>query len=219
MNGVVKTFARGLPTDLIIKDLSSNSRHLLELNGLLRIKLGKIDIYSFYELLPMAPLKSSVVERHSVLLNLLTEIEQIGLDADHRAMCRPVDRNDFIYETIAQRIMSIMNRQLDMTQYSKDLTDMTNAFASRQIEHITVLTKDLHESTAGANMPPTFSTFIQQALNLHISDQAALQHDHGLEEILKSLPMHNIKNFMESVQAKTRKAEHFERGMSMCDRS
>jgi len=28
-------------------------------------------------------------------------------------MCRPPDRNDFIYETIAQRIISIMNRQID----------------------------------------------------------------------------------------------------------
>lgn len=206
MNSVVKTFARGLPTDLIIKDLSSNSRHLLELDGLLRVKLGKIDIYSFYELLPMAPLKSPVVERHSALLNLPNEIEQIGLDADHRAMCRPVDRNDFIYETIAQRIMSIMNRQLDKTQYSKDLTEMTNAFASRQIENISILTKDLHESAAGAKMPPAFSTFIQQTLNMHISDQAALQYDHGLEEILKSLPMQKIKGFVECVQSIMKRA-------------
>lgn len=59
IGGVVKTlFAR--PADLIIKDLSSNSRHLLELDGLLRVKLGKIDIYSFYELLPMGPLKNPV---------------------------------------------------------------------------------------------------------------------------------------------------------------
>lgn len=206
INGVVKTVARGLAADLIIKDLSSNSRHLLELDGLLRMKLGKIDIYSFYELLPLSPLKSPVVERHSALLNIPSEVEQIGLDADHRAMCRPVDRNDFIYETIAQRIMSIMNRQLDKTQYSKDLTDMTNALASRQIEHISILTKDLHESAAGVNMPPMFSSFIQQSLNLHMSDQAALQHEHGLEEILKSLPTHKMKGFVESVQSIMKRA-------------
>lgn len=147
-----------------------------------------------------------MVERHSALLNLPSEIEQIGLDADHRAMCRPVDRNDFIYETIAQRIMSIMNRQLDKTQYSKDLTDMTNAFASRQIEHISILTKGHHESAAGASMPPTFSAFIQQTLNLHISDQAALQHDHALEEVLKSVMMHKIKDFVESVQSIMKRA-------------
>lgn len=201
INGVVKTFARGAPADLIIKDLSSNSRHLLELDGLLRVKLGKIDIYSFYELLPLSPLKSPVVERHSALLNVPSEVEQIGLDADHRAMCRPVDRNDFIYETIAQRIMSIMNRQLDKTQYSKDLTDMTNALASRQIEHISNLTQNLHESATGVDVPPILATFIQQTLNFHMGDQAALQHEHGLEEILKSLPTHKMKGFVESVQS------------------
>lgn len=55
---------------------------------------------------------SQVVERHSALLNLPSELEQIGLEADHRQMCRPPDRNHFIYETIAQRILSIMNRQI-----------------------------------------------------------------------------------------------------------
>lgn len=55
---------------------------------------------------------SRVVERHSSLLNLPSELEQIGLEADHRQMCRPPDRNHFIYETIAQRILSIMNRQI-----------------------------------------------------------------------------------------------------------
>lgn len=55
---------------------------------------------------------SQVVERHSALLNIPSELEQIGLEADHRQMCRPPDRNDFIYETIAQRILSIMNRQI-----------------------------------------------------------------------------------------------------------
>lgn len=55
---------------------------------------------------------SQVVERHSALLNLPSELEQIGLEADHRQMCKPPDRNHFIYETIAQRILGIMNRQI-----------------------------------------------------------------------------------------------------------
>ena len=50
-------------------------------------------------------------------MNLPSELEQIGLEADHRQMCRPLDRNDFIYETIAQRIISIMNRQIDKGKY------------------------------------------------------------------------------------------------------
>lgn len=206
MNSVVKTFARVLPTDLIIKDLSSNSRHLLELDGLLRVKLGSIDIYSFYELLPMGPLKNPVVERHSALLNLPSEIEQIGLDADHRAMCKPLDRNDFIYETIAQRIMSIMNRQLGKTQYSQDLMEMSNAFASRQMEHISFLTKELHEGTAEDGLPPMFATLIQQTVNLHIKDPGAAPQAHGLDEILKSLPLHKMKSFVESVQSIIKRA-------------
>jgi hypothetical protein len=59
VSGVLKPLI-GRPADIIIKDLSSNSRHLQELDQLLRFTLGKIDIYSFYELLPMSPLKKPV---------------------------------------------------------------------------------------------------------------------------------------------------------------
>lgn len=44
----------------VVKDLASNSRHLMMLDQELRFKLGRIDIYSFYELRPMVPLKSLV---------------------------------------------------------------------------------------------------------------------------------------------------------------
>lgn len=56
---VVKSLL-GRSADAIIEDLSSNSRHLLELDQLLRFKLAKIDIYSFYELLPLEPLSRPV---------------------------------------------------------------------------------------------------------------------------------------------------------------
>jgi len=52
-----------LPPDEIVKDLASNSRHLLELDQLLRFRLGSIDIYSFYELLPVPGLKTPVRDR------------------------------------------------------------------------------------------------------------------------------------------------------------
>lgn len=56
---------------------------------------------------------SQVVERHSALLNIPSEYEQIGLEADHRQMCKPPDRSHPIYETIAQRVITIMNRQIE----------------------------------------------------------------------------------------------------------
>ncbi|ROW16366.1 hypothetical protein VPNG_02765 [Cytospora leucostoma] len=103
----------GRPANIVIKDLSRNSRHLQELDQLLRFKLAKIDIYSFYELLPMNPTKSPIVEKHLAVLNMPSELEQIGLDADHRQMCKPSDRHHVIYETIIQRILSVMDRQID----------------------------------------------------------------------------------------------------------
>lgn len=59
ISDVVKSLL-GRSSDAIIEDLSSNSRHLLELDQLLRFKLAKIDIYSFYELLPLNPLSRPV---------------------------------------------------------------------------------------------------------------------------------------------------------------
>ena len=59
ISDVVKSLL-GRSADTIIEDLSSNSRHLLELDQLLRFKMAKIDIYSFYELLPLNPLSRPV---------------------------------------------------------------------------------------------------------------------------------------------------------------
>ena len=44
----------------VVRSLVSNSSHLLELDGLLRFRLAKVDIYSFYELLPMKMMKKPV---------------------------------------------------------------------------------------------------------------------------------------------------------------
>lgn len=141
LSGVVKSL---LPfqANAVVKDLASNSRHLMMLDQELRFKLGRIDIYSFYELRPMVPLKNlvscftidlltcrkltsmQVVDMQSALLNLPSELEQIPLDADHRAMCKPADRNDFIYESITKRIISIMNRQI-----SKSRSSISNHFS------------------------------------------------------------------------------------------
>lgn len=61
----------GRSADAVIQDLSSNSRHLLELDQLLRFKLAKIDIYTFYELLPLQPLSRPVGAETSGPMKLL----------------------------------------------------------------------------------------------------------------------------------------------------
>ncbi|KAK3327045.1 hypothetical protein B0T19DRAFT_420664 [Cercophora scortea] len=217
---VLNTVAKSVlirPSDAIVKDLATNSRHLLELDQLLRFKLGTIDIYSFYELRPMGAMRKPVVERHSALLNLPSEIEQIGLEADHRQMCKPPDRFDFIYETIAQRIITIMNRQIEREKYSNDLIEMTNNFADRHMEHITTLLAHLWSSNTqspsptdaesdGANLASSSFTTGSTSTSSH-TNMNHMQAAHELitpvnllTEMLKSLPLSKIKICVETIQ-------------------
>ncbi|POS78528.1 hypothetical protein DHEL01_v203086 [Diaporthe helianthi] len=204
---VVKSLL-GRSADAVLQDLSSNSRHLLELDQLLRFKLARIDIYSFHELLPLKPLSRPVVERHSALLNISTELEQIGLEADHRQICKPPDRNHFIYETIAQRILSIMNRQIHKAQYASDLVEMTNNFASRHMEHISVLTKQLHECQIGSDLTPIVS-ILQGSVSLQVShtEGSVKRPVSGFEDVLKSLPINEIKSFVNGIQTLMERAK------------
>ena len=80
ISDVVKSLL-GRSADTIIEDLSSNSRHLLELDQLLRFKLAKIDIYSFYELLPLKPLSRPVS-------NKLSRLCATNRDSLHATGCR-----------------------------------------------------------------------------------------------------------------------------------
>ncbi|KAK2601064.1 hypothetical protein N8I77_010538 [Diaporthe amygdali] len=218
ISDVVKSLVGG-SADAIIEDLSSNSRHLLELDQLLRFKLAKIDIYSFYELLPLRPLSRPVVERHSALLNIPSELEQIGLEADHRQMCRPPDRNDFIYETIAQRILSIMNRQIHKAQYASDLVEMVNNFASKHMDHIAVLTKQMHECQVGSELTPMIVA-LQHTVSLHVSHSKGLEETpaSGFEEVLKSLQVHEIKSFVDGIQRLMERAKSLQDLILMTER-
>ncbi|KUI73098.1 Protein SERAC1 [Cytospora mali] len=200
VSGVLKPLL-GRPANTVIKDLSSNSRHLQELDQLLRFRLAKIDIYSFYELLPMSPMKEPIVERHSALLNIPSEIEQIGLEANHRQMYKPPDRNHFIYETITQRIVSVMNKQIDKEQYTNDLMEMTNKLAEKQMEHTLELTKELHESQTYPNATPVVAIF-QQTLSFHVNRtmEPVPPQTNGFEELLKSLPTHKVKILVDGIQ-------------------
>ncbi|KAK7743881.1 hypothetical protein SLS53_003902 [Cytospora paraplurivora] len=172
VSAVLKTLL-GRPADIVIKDLSRNSRHLQELDQLLRFKLAKIDICSFYELLPMNPAESP-----------------IGLDADHRQMCKHSDRHHVLYETIAQRILN----------YSNELLAMTNKFAAKQMDHILALTTELHEGQTDSNLTSMFISrqVSGDLLSQTIEPQAV--HTHGFEEVLKSLPIHQVEMFVNGVQ-------------------
>ncbi|KAJ4413664.1 hypothetical protein N0V82_008393 [Gnomoniopsis sp. IMI 355080] len=94
-------------------------------------------------------------------------------------------------------------------QYSEELIGMTNAFASRQIEHISLLTKELHEGTAGESMPPTFTALIQQTVSLHMRSPEGPTDDYGLEGMLKLVPLHKTKSFVENLQVIMRRANSF----------
>ncbi|KPM46403.1 Nonribosomal peptide synthetase 12 [Neonectria ditissima] len=194
LNTVVKTLFRRAP-DAIVQDLSANSRHLLELDQLLRFRLGKIDIYSFYELKPMGSLKTPVVEKHSALLNLPSEIEQIGLDANHRQMCKPVDQNDFIYETIAQRILHIMNRQIHKEQFSNELMEMTKRFADRQLRQISLLARIQSQQQISGTFPELFMAgfSVTQGTGPPIEPNA-------LVDVLKDLPPPQAKGYIKGLQ-------------------
>ncbi|KAJ0123518.1 hypothetical protein J7T55_011983 [Diaporthe amygdali] len=218
ISDVVKSLIGG-SADAIIEDLSSNSRHLLELDQLLRFKLARIDIYSFYELLPLKPLSRPVVERHSALLNIPSELEQIGLEADHRQMCRPPDRNHFIYETIAQRILSIMNRQIHKAQYASDLVEMVNNFASKHMDHIAVLTKQMHECQVGSELTPMIVA-LQHTVSLHVSHSKGPEEvpTSGFEEVLKSLPVHEVKSFVDGIQRLMERAKSLQDLILMTER-
>lgn len=78
---------------------------------------------------------------------------------------------------------------------------MTNNFASRHMEHIAVLTKQLHECQIGSELTPMFAV-LQNTVSLHVSHTKAQDKTpvSGFEEVLRSLPIHEIKSFVEGIQ-------------------
>ncbi|CAM1508895.1 Fc.00g026340.m01.CDS01 [Cosmosporella sp. VM-42] len=212
LNVVTKSLFRR-PPDVIVQDLSTNSRHLLELDQLLRFKLGKIEIYSFYELRPMGSLKTPVVERHSALLNLPSEIEQIGLDADHRQMCKPIDRNDFIYETIAQRIINIMNRQIDREKFSNELMKMTNNFAVRQMEQISLLATIQTDRKPNEAFPAILMASFSETRSTEFNIQP-----NALVDVLKDLPRPKAKEYLGGLRKLFERAESLNNMLRFAER-
>ncbi|KAH8762052.1 hypothetical protein F5883DRAFT_122619 [Diaporthe sp. PMI_573] len=78
---------------------------------------------------------------------------------------------------------------------------MTNNFASRHMEHIAVLTKQLHECQIGSELTPMVSV-LQSTVTLQVSHTKVPGKSpvSGFEEVLRSLPIHEIKNFVDGIQ-------------------
>lgn len=78
---------------------------------------------------------------------------------------------------------------------------MTNNFASRHMKHISVLTKQLHEYQIGSELTPMMS-ILQNSVSLQVSHtQGSIKRPvSGFEEVLKSLPIDEIKSFVDGIQ-------------------
>lgn len=78
---------------------------------------------------------------------------------------------------------------------------MTNNLASKHMDHIAVLTKQMHECQIGSELTPMMG-FLQHSVSLQFSqnkksEEPALS---GFEEVLKSLPIREVKSFVDGIQ-------------------
>lgn len=78
---------------------------------------------------------------------------------------------------------------------------MTNNFASKHIDHIAVLTKQMHECQIGSELTPMMG-FLQHSVSLHFSQTKRSEEPplSGFEEVLKSLPIREVKSFVDGIQ-------------------
>lgn len=80
--------------------------------------------------------------------------------------------------------------------------EMTNNFATKQMEHIMMLTKELHKGQIGPDVTMLCAIF-QQTLNFHAmpTRKSGAPDTHGFEEVLKSLPTQKVKVFVDGIQS------------------
>lgn len=104
-------------------------------------------------------------------------------------------------------------------QYASDLVEMTNNFASKHIEHIAVLTKQMHECQIGSELTPMI-TVLQHTVSLQVSQTKGSKESplSGFEEVLKSLPIHEIKNFVDGIQRLMERAKSLQDLILMTER-
>lgn len=78
---------------------------------------------------------------------------------------------------------------------------MTNNFASKHMDHIAVLTKQMHECQIGSELTPMIG-FLQHSVSLHFGQTKRPEEPplSGFEEVLKSLPIREVKSFVDGIQ-------------------
>lgn len=104
-------------------------------------------------------------------------------------------------------------------QYASDLVEMTNNFASKHIDHIAVLTKQLHECQIGSELTPMI-TVLQHTVSLQVSQTKGTEESplSGFEEVLKSLPIREVKSFVDGIQRLMERAKSLQDLILMTER-
>lgn len=104
-------------------------------------------------------------------------------------------------------------------QYASDLVEMTNNFASKHIDHIAVLTKQLHECQIGSELTPMI-TVLQHTVSLQVSQTKGTEESplFGFEEVLKSLPIREVKSFVDGIQRLMERAKSLQDLILMTER-
>lgn len=92
---------------------------------------------------------------------------------------------------------------------------MTNNFVSKHMDHIAELTKQLHECQIGSELTPMIAV-LQHTVSLH--DSQAETPVSGFEEVMKSLPIHEVKSFVDGIQRLMERAKSLQDLILMTER-
>lgn len=96
---------------------------------------------------------------------------------------------------------------------------MTNNFASKHMDHIAVLTKQIHECQIGSELTPMIG-FLQNSVSLQFSQTKRSEEPplSGFEEVLKSLPIREVKSFVDGIQRLMERAKSLQDLILMTER-
>lgn len=106
-----------------------------------------------------------------------------------------------------------------IAQYASDLVEMTNNFASKHIDHIAVLTRQMHECQIGSELAPMINV-LQHTVSLQVGQTKGLEESpsSGFEEVLKSLPIREVKSFVDGIQRLMERAKSLQDLIVMTER-
>ena len=97
------------PKSKLVKDLRSNNNTLISLTRQFKY-LSCLRVVTFYETKPMLAFSSLIVERHSVLPEVNGK-DQLGVNANHRDMCKFGGRENEIYHMLISRLKSMLEEK------------------------------------------------------------------------------------------------------------